>query len=183
MIDVFLERRFARPIPSDLVSSLTLAAQGCFDLHRIAWQSSLLARDGRRLLCHFRAPDLESARIGLRQAGADIGSLWGGTVHDAPGLEPAALAAANVVVERRFAAPVSVAAIQALEDAGAACLHNHRVRFLRTLFALDRRCMHCLYRAPDAESVRLAQHQAGMPVTRIWACQRIAPPEAFTTAS
>ncbi len=176
MIDVFLERRFVQPIESERVTSLTLAAQGCFDLHRIAWQASLLARDGRRLLCHFQAPDLESARLGLRRAGADISTLWGGTLHDAPGLEAAELAAANVVVERRFAAPVSVAAIQALEDAGAACLQAHRVRFLRTLCALDRRRMHCLYRAPDAESVRLAQHQAGMPVTRVWACRRIVPP-------
>ncbi|QTF90934.1 DUF4242 domain-containing protein [Halomonas sp. BM-2019] len=182
MIDVFLERRLARPVAPDLVRSMTLAAQGCFDLHHLAWQGSLLARDGRRLLCHFQAPDLESARLGLRRAGADVGSLWAGTLHDAPGLEPAALAEANVVVERRFAAPVSVAAIQALEDAGAACLQHHRVRFLRTLYAADRRRMHCLYRAPDAESVRLAQHQAGMPVTRIWACQRIAQPAASTAA-
>jgi hypothetical protein len=180
MIDVFLERRFTQPIASDLVLSLTLAAQGCFDLHRIAWQGSLLARDGRRLLCHFQAPDLESARLGLRRAGADVGSLWAGTLHDAPGLEPADLAGATVVVERRFAAPVNVAAIQALEDAGAACLQHHRVRFLRTLCAADRCRMHCLYRAPDAESVRLAQHQAGMPVTRIWACQRIAHPTVST---
>ncbi|WP_355660969.1 nickel-binding protein [Halomonas salifodinae] len=176
MIDVFLERRFARPIESELVLSLTLAAQGCFDRHRVAWQGSLLARDGRRLLCHFRAPDLESARLGLRRAGADITTLWGGTLHDAPDLDPAALTAANVVVERRFAAPISVSAVQALEDAGAACLQHHRVRFLRTLCATDHRRMHCLYRAPDAESVRLAQHQAGMPVTRIWACRRIVPP-------
>lgn len=176
MIDIFLEQRLDRPVESALVRPLTLAAQGCFDRHRIAWQGSLLARDGRRLLCHFRAPDLESARLGLRRAGADIRSLWAGTLHDAPGLDAAALAGANVVVERRFAAPVSVAAIQALEDAGAACLQHHRVRFLRTLCALDGRRMHCLYLAPDAESVRLAQHQAGMPVTRIWACRRIVPP-------
>jgi hypothetical protein len=30
--------------------------------------------------------------------------------------------------------------------------------------------MLCLYQAPDAESVRLAQHQANMPVDRVWAC-------------
>lgn len=175
MIDAFLERRFDPPIDSALVRSLSMAAQGCFDLHRIAWQASLLARDGRRLFCHFRAPDLESARIGLRQAGADIRSLWVGTVHDAPGLDAAGLAAANVLVERRFAAPVSVAAIQALENAGVACLENHRVRFLRTLCSRDQRRMVCLYRAPDAESVRLAQRQAGMPLERVWAFERFAP--------
>ncbi|MCE9661969.1 DUF4242 domain-containing protein [Halomonas sp. M5N1S17] len=175
MIDVFLERDFDRPLGSQLVRSLTLAAQPCFDLHRIHWQESLLARDGRRLVCHFVAPDTESARIGLRQAGADDSSLWGGRVYDAPGLKAADLANASVMVERHFAAPVTLEAIQALEDAGAACLHNHQVRFLRTFFSLDRQRMCCLYHAPDAESVRLAQRQAGMPVTRTWAFQRVTP--------
>ncbi|MDN3521107.1 DUF4242 domain-containing protein [Halomonas ramblicola] len=182
MIDLFLERRFARPLEPALVTSLTLAAQDCFDRHRVAWQESLLARDGQRLLCHFQSPDLESARLGLRQAGADIRTLWAGSVHTAPLPHEAPPAEPNVVVERRFAAPVSLAAIQALEDAGAACLHNHRVRFLCTFFAADRRRMHCLYRAPDAESVRLAQRQAGMPVTRIWACRRILPPASTPAA-
>lgn len=181
MIDVFLERRFDRPLEASLVSSLTQAAQPCFDLHRIHWQGSLLALDGGRLVCHFQAPDLESARIGLRQAGADVSSLWGGSLHDAPGLSAADLAAANVMVERHFGAPVTFQAIQSLEDAGAACLQNHQVRFLRTLFSFDRQHMHCLYHAPDAESVRLAQHQAGMPVNRIWAFQRIAPTADSTT--
>lgn len=180
MIDLFLERRFAEPIEPALVLKLSLAAQDCFDLHRVAWQASLLARDGRRLFCHFRAPDLESARIGLRQAGADISCLWAGTLHDAPGLDAADLATANVLVERRFAAPVSVAAIQALEEAGVACLQNHRVRFMRTFFSRDQRRMVCLYRAPDAESVRLAQRQAGMPLERVWAFERFGPPADST---
>ncbi|MBW6391299.1 DUF4242 domain-containing protein [Billgrantia antri] len=175
MIDIFLERRFDAPLESALVRSLTEAAQPCFDLYLIGWQESFLARDGYRLVCHFHAPDLESARIGLRQAGAEVSSMWGGSLHDAPALSAAELATANVMVERHFGAPVTFQAIQSLEDAGAACLHNHQVHFLRTLFSFDRQRMLCLYRAPDAESVRRAQHQADMPVSRIWAFQRIAP--------
>ncbi|CAM3312932.1 nickel-binding protein [Halomonas lysinitropha] len=175
MIDLVLERRFATPLSAELVRTLSEAAESCFSLHRVAWEGSLLARDGRRMVCRFRAPDVESARNALRQAGAEITTLWPGTIHDAPGLDTGALAAANVLVERAFAAPVSLAAIQAREDAGAACLQNHRVRFVRTLFSRDAKRMLCLYRAPDAESVRLAQHQAGMPLERVWAFQTILP--------
>lgn len=178
MIDVFLERSFKRPLETAFVMTVTLAAQGCFDLHRVAWQGSLLAKDGRRLLCHFRAPDAESARTGLRQAGADVTSLWPGSVHEAPGEVPTS---ANVLVERTFDEPVTIERIQAIEDAGSACLQNYRVHFVRTFFSRSGRRMICLYRAPDAESVRLAQHQSGMPVTRVWACQRIAPPGPSTT--
>ncbi|MDW7748355.1 DUF4242 domain-containing protein [Halomonas sp.] len=175
MIELILERLFATSLSAELVMTLSEAAESCFVLHRVAWQGSLLARDGRRMVCRFRAPDAESARLALRQAGAEITTLWPGTVHDAPGLDAGRLAAANVLVERAFAAPISLAAIQAREDAGAACLQNHRVRFVRTYFSRDARRMLCLYRAPDAESVRLAQHQAGMPLERVWAFQAILP--------
>jgi hypothetical protein len=77
----------------------------------------------------------------------------------------------TVVVERSFDAPASMDELQAREDAAAWCLEQHRVQFVRSLFSADRRRMVCLYRAPDAESVRLAQAQAGMPVDRVWACR------------
>lgn len=182
MIDLVLERRFATPLSAELVRSLSEAAESCFSLHRVAWEGSLLARDGRRMVCRFRAPDVESARNALRQAGAEVTTLWPGTVHDAPGLDAGALAAANVLVERAFAAPVSLAAIQAREDAGATCLQTHRVHFVSTLLSRDARRMLCLYRAPDAESVRIAQHQAGMPLERVWAFRAILPgPPADST--
>ncbi|MBB3232584.1 DUF4242 domain-containing protein [Halomonas stenophila] len=180
MIDVFLERDFTTPLAPEFVRQLTLAARDCLDLHRVAWQGSLLARDGRRMVCHFRGPDAEGARVGLRQAGADVGRLWAGTVHEVPGT---AGVSGDVLVERAFATPVDLATIQAIEDAGAACLQNHRVRFLRTFFSLDRRRMLCLYQAPDAESVRIAQRQAGMPMEAAWAFQRVAPPASTSAAS
>ncbi|WP_373182342.1 nickel-binding protein [Halomonas campaniensis] len=180
MIDLFLERQLPTPVTPDLVRQLTLEVGACLDLHRVQWQGSLLARDGHRLVCHFRARDTESARIGLRQAGAEVERLWAGTLHDAPGEDPLAT---NVLVERTFPAPVTLAAIQAIEDAGAACLQNHRVCFVRTCFALDRRRMLCLYRSPDAESVRLAQRLAGMPLERVWAFRHVRPlPENSTAA-
>lgn len=73
-----------------------------------------------------------------------------------------------VVVERRFDEPVELADIQAIEDRGAWCLEAHKVRFLSTYFSTDRKRMICLYEAPDAESVRLAQTKAGMPFERVW---------------
>jgi hypothetical protein len=73
-----------------------------------------------------------------------------------------------VVVERTFAEPVRFEDIQALEDRGAWCLEMHGVRFHKTYFSADRRRMICIYEAPDAESVRLAQTKAAMPFDRVW---------------
>ncbi|SFI04925.1 nickel-binding protein [Modicisalibacter xianhensis] len=176
MIDLFLERTFAAPFTVEVIASLTHEALPCFALHRVAWRGSLLSRDGCRLVCRFQAPDVESCRIALRQAKADASRLWPGTVHEAPGETAEGPANANVLVERSFAQAVELARIQALEDAGVGCLSDYRVRFVRTFFSCDARRMLCLYRAGDAESVRQAQRQIGMPMDRVWAFQTILPP-------
>ncbi|MEX0732088.1 MAG: DUF4242 domain-containing protein [Aquisalimonadaceae bacterium] len=173
MTDVFLERSFDEPLSLDIVKTLLVDAENCLGLYRVRWRESLFAKNRRQMLCRFDAPDAESARIALRQAGADVRRLWSGTVHEAPALGPADQAGANVLVERAFQEPVTIEEIQALEDAGSACLQNHRVRFIRTFFSLDRRRMLCLYQAPDAESVRVAQRQAAMPLERVWSFRLI----------
>ena len=68
-----------------------------------------------------------------------------------------------VLVERRFEQPTQFTDIQGLEDAGISCLETHHVRFLKSFLSKDRRRMLCLYEAPDAESVRLAEEQAKVP--------------------
>lgn len=167
MEHVFASREFDPPFSKADLFDLARRSEGCFGLHRIGWKSSYLALDGRSMLCHFRAPDLESARIAFRQTGSDASCLWPGTEHIAdPTLEP------NVLVERRFDEPADLEGLQAMEDANAWCLQSRRVTFSRTFFARDRKYMVCLYRAPDAESVRQAQLQAGLPVARVWAFQR-----------
>ncbi len=74
----------------------------------------------------------------------------------------------NVVVERSFEQAVAFGDIQAIEERGAWCLEAHGVRFIQTYFSRDRRRMICIYEAPDAESVRLAQKAAGVPFARVW---------------
>jgi hypothetical protein len=168
MAEIFVKRSYAAPVTDASFDAMVAGAAGCFGLHRVDWRRSFLSTDGRRLFCWFSAPDAESARLALRQSGSEQGDPWAGTVHDAPGDAAPPPEAANVLVERSWAAPVTLDAIQAIEDAGASCLETHRVRFVRTFFSVDRKRMVCLYAAPDAEAVRIAQHQAGMPVDAVW---------------
>jgi hypothetical protein len=81
-----------------------------------------------------------------------------------------------VVVERAFPQPVAFGEIQAVEDRGAWCLEAHGVRFLRSYFSRDRRRMICLYEAPDAEAVRLAQERAGVPFEKAWTSRVVRHP-------
>ena len=166
MVNVFLERNFDPAITASDVLEMTEAAGGCFNVHQVSWVQSFLATSGNRMLCWFQAPDLDSIRQALRKSQVDPRHSWAGDVFDAPVMPNADLA--NVVVERSWEEPVALEDIQAIEDAGIHCLENHRVTFVRTFFSTDRKRMMCLYQAPDAESVRVAQHQAGMPLERVW---------------
>jgi Nickel responsive protein SCO4226-like len=167
---LFLERTFGTPLTAADAHARARESGWCFEMYRVDWRASFLATSGRTMTCWFAAPDAESARAALRQSGADTRRLWAGTVHEAP--EPAV---PNVLVARSFEQPVALESVQAIEDAGAWCLRAHHVKFARTFFSADRKRMLCLYEAPDAESVRLAQHEAAMPVDTVWAFNRIGP--------
>ena len=168
MTDIFLERVFDPPLSPDAVMELANQSADCFGMHRVEWHGSCLSNDGRKMFCWFRAPDMESTRIAMRQVDADIRVFWRGTVHDAPGVGAEDVAAANVLVERRFDEGVTLQQIQDIEDAGIGCLESRYVRFIRTFFSADQKRMICLYEAPDAESVRQSQREAGGPFEEAW---------------
>lgn len=170
MANVVMQRRFDPPINELAFHAMTEGLADCVAIYRAHWQESLLALDGSTLTCCFHAPDAESVRMMSRDDGSSHKRVWTGSVHHAGRLGPA-----NVVVERRFESPVTLASVQALEDAAQWCLREHKVTFLRTYFSADQQRMVCLYQAPDAESVRLVQKRANMPVDRVWACRNFNP--------
>jgi len=180
MTEVIVERHWEQPRTDADLQEMVERSGGCLARHRCDWHGSMLSADRCDLVCHFSGPDAESVRIALRQAGSIELRGWAATIHDAPCFTAADLARANVLVARSFTEPADFDAIQALEDAGKGCLDVHRVRFVRTFFSRDRKRMICLYEAPDAESVRIAQREAGMPVERIWSFQRFTPESAGT---
>ena len=103
-------------------------------------------------------------------------TAWAATVHPAAGESADAPLATGqpasvVVVERAFAEPVELAAVQMQGDADPWCREQYAVRFLRAYVALDRCRMICLYTAPDIESVRVVQRQVGLPHERVWNAQ------------
>ncbi len=68
-----------------------------------------------------------------------------------------------VLVERSFSEPAVFEELAEREKGKAWCLEAHDVTFVRSYFSADKKRMFCLYRAPDAEAVRKAQTDAGMP--------------------
>lgn len=170
MTNVFLERSFSDKLtPADVIK-MAEKDLPCFDNHRVNWLNSYLSNDGHRLICWFSSPDAESTLLALSDSGADTTRLWPGTIHKpvtSGQLTPA------IVVERLWQSPVSFEEIQEIEDEGAWCLDNWKVKAVQSFFSFDRKRMLCFYDAPDAESVRQAQRQAAMPFDDIWATNTV----------
>ncbi len=169
-INMFLSRAFDHPLTVADVRGRAAGSDWCYALHKVDWRGSFLAAHGRSLICWFEAVDAESVRIALRQSGADTQSLWPGTVHEAP--EPTV---PNVLVERSFQDPVTFEEIRSVANASNGCFRTHRVKHVRTFLSLDGKRMVCFYNAPDAESVRITQREAALPVDTVCAFHFIGP--------
>jgi hypothetical protein len=168
---IFLQRRFEQPVSVDEVRERARGDEWCHLVHKVQWRGSFLSRDGHTLVCWFTAADAESIRIAVRQSGADTQFLWAGTVHEEESPPPVP----NALVERSFPDPVTFEEVHAIAKAARGCLQIHRVKYSRSFFSADHKRMLCLYQAPDTESVRIIQREAGLPADSVWALQTIAP--------
>lgn len=80
-----------------------------------------------------------------------------------------------VIVERQLDRPRTFAELQAAEDAALWCFNLHEVQAVVSYLSKDRMRMVCLYQAPDAESVRTANRQAGLPFEAVWSADTFQP--------
>lgn len=81
---------------------------------------------------------------------------------------------ALVVVERSFETTEDG---KALLDADASCLDLYKVKLVRSYMSPDMKRVICIFEAPDAESVRVANRQAGAPFERAWTADIFPVPE------
>ena len=77
----------------------------------------------------------------------------------------------HVIVERKGTEPINLEQLRASACSAAACFRMHRVRHLRSVISADGCRVICEFEAPDAESVRRAQNEAGLPYEAVWTAQ------------
>jgi hypothetical protein len=75
----------------------------------------------------------------------------------------------RIVVERSFATPQSDEDMKIVADRERPCLAAYEVTWTRSLISADRKRMVCEYEAPDAETLRRIQREAGARFDRVWA--------------
>lgn len=165
---VFAEHSFDPPLaPAELHAMAASARHAALEGHGVRWRESLLDSRGRHLLARFEAPSEAAVRAALRSHGGPLlDALWTGTVREMRLVSPSERRrlgpAARIMAGRRLPAPLTLADVGAIESACGWCFAAHRVELVRVLLSTDLHRVVYLYRAPDAESVRLAHRQAGL---------------------
>ncbi len=175
MSDLILERTFDNPISRHDVRSMALDLSSCMNIYGITWKESLLSKGGKKMFCHFEAPDAEALRNAFQHINNPVKLVYPVSIHETD--EPGEF---NVVVERIFPEAVNFDDVAAIEERGAWCLEAHDVLFVKTFFSRDRKRMVCLYKAPDAEAVRMAQLKAQMPFSGVWSFLHLTPQNLFS---
>jgi hypothetical protein len=74
----------------------------------------------------------------------------------------------RIVVERSFETPQSDQDMSVVADRERPCLAAYDVSWKRSLISADRKRMVCEYEAPDAETMRRIQREAGAQFDRVW---------------
>lgn len=175
---VVVERVFDAPVEFAAIQAIEDRGAWCLTMHGVRFLRTWFSKDRLRMVCLYEAPDAESVRIAQRTAGMPVRRVWAAALHaggeegpGAPGGGPGEI----VVVERSFAEPLSAEAVGSLLAAGQECLPRHDVTYVAGHLAADGRRMICVFRAPDAESVRIANRRAGVPFDRAWTATLHAP--------
>jgi hypothetical protein len=75
---------------------------------------------------------------------------------------------ADVYVERSPRAPSMPPGGHPADMAATDCFRLHRVHWQETRLSADGARLICRFRAPDAESVRIALTQSGIPYDAVW---------------
>jgi Nickel responsive protein SCO4226-like len=165
---VLVERRFDQPVKFEDIQRLEDEGSWCLDAHNVRFLKTLFSRDRRRMLCLYEAPDAESVRLAEDQARVPFDRAWTCTHLQSTSPIAAPAAAEYVVVERAFPTPVTAEFVSdALKRAGW-CLDLYCATYLESYLGGEGTKMVCVFRAPDAEAVRLANIKAEVPYTDVW---------------
>src|SRR5215468_10452324 len=78
-----MEQTFETPISDEQMSKMSRQMDECPEIRNGAWARSYVARDRKRMVCEFLAPDAEAVREALRSGNIPFDRVWSSEVFDA----------------------------------------------------------------------------------------------------
>jgi hypothetical protein len=177
MAIIVVEQDLDAPKTPEDVSRLLRSSEGCMALNGVRAIRHYLSADGQRLTGLFDAPDAEAVRRAIRpDASGWAARVWAASSVETttPGRGRVAGSRSLVVVERSHATPTALEAVRPSKETLWLCFELRDVRHVATYAALDGMRVVCVFDAPDAETVRVANRNAGMAFDVAWSAAWIA---------
>lgn len=170
---VLVERSFREAVVFEEVQAAEDRSAWCLEAHRVRFLKSYFARDRRRMVCLYEAPDAESVRLVQEQARLPFERMWTARVLHHEAAEPAG---DTVLVERTPEPPLDEPALRDTIARVAGCLEAYSCRIVWSYLSGDGRRLTSVFAGPDAESVRQSQKLTGLPIDRAWPATVHEPP-------
>jgi len=170
MSDIFYLRPVTPPVRLEDLPEMASQAQGCFGLHRVNWRMSFLSLDGSEMLCWYRAPDTESARVALRQLGADMRGVWPGRPE-----WPLDGEAADSLTAVSVLAVVPAALTAELRETITGLVKTYCGELVCRIGALDGSRSIWLFHSVEVGDVYRTFFAHGIPDTQVWDCRVFVP--------
>jgi hypothetical protein len=175
--DFYTEQVFPAPLTTAAERLLVKRLDLCAREYNARWREGLVDRERQRMVCRFEAEDLRAARAAALCSGLDPDATWLSPVHRAAATASrnggTAVGLVDVVAECRQHVPVDGASLMAEQHACVWCLDTFRVHPGPLVMSTDGRRILALFRAPDAEAVRMAYRHANLAFDRVVALRRI----------
>jgi hypothetical protein len=73
---VIMEQSFEPALSDERMEKMARKLDECLELRNGAWARSYVARDRKRMVCEFFAPDAESVRDALRSGNIPFDRVW-----------------------------------------------------------------------------------------------------------
>jgi hypothetical protein len=81
MARVIVEYVYSEPFTDDRYTAAATQLDPCLEVRNGLWRRSTLSADRLRMTCEFEAPDAESVREALRNAGISYERVWTANVY------------------------------------------------------------------------------------------------------
>lgn len=172
---VIIETQSDTPLTPEEPTETDLRVLACLTERNATWQYSLLSSDRLRMICIFKAPDVESVRESYRRGGGIFDRMWSGEIIRPEGTQPQRNEAILKVFESTFPSGFTHDEWDEGNRNVLPCYAERGVEWLHAYVALDRTRLVCELNAPDAEVIRESHRKFNIPFDRVWSAMVIKP--------
>ncbi|MBD2306744.1 DUF4242 domain-containing protein [Chroococcidiopsis sp. FACHB-1243] len=162
------------PLTPESPTDTDLRVLACLAERNVTWRYSLLSRDRLRAICTFDAPDVESVRESYRKGGGIFSRIWAGELIQPQDIQPRRNSSMLKVIETTYP-PFEQEEWNEISSRTLSCYAHRGIEWVRSYLSLDRTRVICELNAPDTQSIREAQHRAGVSFDRVWSATIVKP--------